>query len=113
MGQVSVRVNGYVYNVGCQDGEEGHLHAMAHEIEKRVERIRTLGGSTTEGRTLLLAALLMADEIHDLTAQRMPSGAAETIAEADRIVAENKRAKSRLLLAVERAEGLADLLEHG
>ena len=29
MAQVTVRINGYSYTVGCRDGEEQHLQAMA------------------------------------------------------------------------------------
>ncbi len=37
MAQVTVRINGYAYTVGCQDGEEEHLQAMAGEVERRIE----------------------------------------------------------------------------
>ena len=37
MAQVTVRINGYAYTVGCQDGEEQHLQAMAGEVERRIE----------------------------------------------------------------------------
>ena len=29
MAQVTVKVNGYTYTVGCEDGQEAHLQAMA------------------------------------------------------------------------------------
>ena len=66
MAQVSVRINGYVYNVGCEDGQEHHLTAMAEQVEGRINSIKALGGQSGESRLLMLAALLMADEIHDL-----------------------------------------------
>ena len=40
MAQVTVRINGYAYTVGCQDGEEQHLVAMAGEVERRIDRSR-------------------------------------------------------------------------
>ena len=36
MAQVTVRIKGYAYTVGCQDGEENHLLAMAAEIDRRI-----------------------------------------------------------------------------
>ncbi len=66
MAQVSVKVNGYVYNVGCEDGQEAHLLAMAQQVETRIDSIKALGGVTGETQLLMLASLLMADEIHDL-----------------------------------------------
>jgi len=66
MAQVTVKVNGYTYTVGCEDGQESHLQAMAAQVDDRVESIKSLGGNSGESRLLLMAALLMADEIHDL-----------------------------------------------
>jgi cell division protein ZapA len=39
---------------------------MADQVETRIRSIKTLGGQSGEGRLLVLAALLMADELHDL-----------------------------------------------
>lgn len=66
MGQVSIRLNGYTYAVGCQNGEEAHLHDMAQQAEGWLQRARSFGGAPSEAKTLVMAALLMADEIHDL-----------------------------------------------
>lgn len=67
MAQLSLKLNGYAYTVGCEDGQEGHLRAMAEQVESRMARIKALGGQSGEARLLMLAALLMADELHDLT----------------------------------------------
>lgn len=66
MAQVTVRINGYAYSVGCEDGQEAHLQAMAQHVEDRIESIKALAGQSGEARLLVLAALLMADELHDL-----------------------------------------------
>ncbi len=65
MARVTVRINGYVYTVGCEDGQEDHLTEMAAEIEQRIDSIKAIGGQSGEGRLLVLAALLLADELHD------------------------------------------------
>ena len=65
MAQVTIKINGYSYNVGCEDGQESHLQAMAAQIETRMDSIKALGGTNGEARLLMLAALLMADELHD------------------------------------------------
>ena len=64
--QVTVKINGYTYTVGCEDGQEGHLTAMAAQVESRIGSIKALGGSSGEARLLVLASLLMADELHDM-----------------------------------------------
>ena len=66
MAQLTVKINGYAYTVGCEDGQEAHLQEMAAQIQTRIDSIKALGGNPTgEGRLLVLAALLMADELHD------------------------------------------------
>lgn len=66
MAQVSVKINGYTYVVGCEDGQEAHLKAMSEQVESRIESIKALGGVSAETQLLVLSSLLMADEIHDL-----------------------------------------------
>jgi cell division protein ZapA len=68
MAQVTVRINGYAYTLGCEDGQEGHLQAMAAQVEQRIEGIKAMGGQNGEAKLLVLASLLMADELHDLKA---------------------------------------------
>ena len=65
MAQVTVRINGYSYVVGCEDGQEPHLLLMAAQVDSRVESIKAIGGNSGEPRLLLLASLLLADELHD------------------------------------------------
>ena len=49
MAQVTVRINGYAYTVGCQDGEEAHLEAMAAEVERRIDSDQDGGGAERRG----------------------------------------------------------------
>lgn len=65
MSHITVKINGYSYTLGCEDGQEQHLIAMAEQVEGRIASIRALGGNTGEARLLVLATLLMADELHD------------------------------------------------
>jgi cell division protein ZapA len=65
MAQVTIRINGYAYTVGCEDGQETHLEQMAANIEQRIASIKAIGGQSGEARLLMLAALLLADELHD------------------------------------------------
>ena len=102
MAQVTIKINGYAYTVGCEDGQESHLQAMAGEIEKRIDRVKALGGQSGESRLLVLAGLLMADELHDL--QRAP---APVPAQA-RPVASGQELRA----LAERAEHIAATLEH-
>ena len=111
MAQMTIRINGYAYTVGCEDGQETHLEEMADEIEQRIARIKALGGQSGESRLLMLAALLLADELHD-TRRALERAQAESQYKA--LASENPdgeaRAKLRRLTA--RAEEIAaDLTE--
>jgi cell division protein ZapA len=65
MAQVTIRINGFTYPVSCEDGQEQHLTDMAAEVDRRITSIKSLGNQTGESRLLVLAALLLADELHD------------------------------------------------
>jgi len=69
MAQVTLRINGYAYVIGCKDGEEKHLEAMGAEVSRRIESVRAAAGPSGEARMLVMAALLMADDIFELRAK--------------------------------------------
>jgi cell division protein ZapA len=104
--QVTVKINGYTYNVGCEDGQERHLMDMAAEVESRIDSIKALGSQSGEARLLVLAALLMADELHDQrnTLQNLQ-------AELARLPKAEADAKIRLARLADRAEEIADRLD--
>jgi cell division protein ZapA len=66
MADVEVAVSGRRYKLSCRDGEEDHLRALARMVDRKAEEITTALGEMTEVRTLLLSALLIADELNDL-----------------------------------------------
>ncbi len=66
MAQVTLRINGYAYTVGCKDGEEQHLISMGNEVERRIESIKAAAGQSGEARMLVMAALLMADDLFEM-----------------------------------------------
>jgi cell division protein ZapA len=66
MAQVSLQINGYGYTLGCADGEEEHLRALAADLDRRIDEIKVATGPSGEARLLLMAALLVSDELHDL-----------------------------------------------
>ena len=66
MAQINVTVNGRSYNVGCDDGQEKHVGNLAEYVDKRVAELTQSVGQVGETRLLLLAALLIADEMSDL-----------------------------------------------
>lgn len=109
MAQVTIRINGYAYTVGCEDGQERHLQAMAGEIERRIEKVRAIGGQSGEARMLVLAGLLMADELHDLG--RGPKVADKAGSPSHEAPSALHASDSELASLAERAEDIAATLE--
>ncbi|MCW5700676.1 MAG: cell division protein ZapA [Rhodospirillales bacterium] len=69
MGQVAVTVNGRSYEIACDDGQEEHLVHLARDIDNRVRGLARSVGKVDETRLLLMASLLVADELSEAYAQ--------------------------------------------
>ena len=106
MAQVSLQINGYPYIVGCADGEEAHLRALAAGLDARIEDIKTATGLTGEGRLLVMAALVLSDELHDLR-HKIGEGGPEAPQEEKPA----PKASRRLKAIAKRAEDIADLAD--
>jgi cell division protein ZapA len=104
--QLTIKINGYAYTVGCDDGQERHLQQMAGEVESRIDSIKALGGQSGESRLLVLAALLMADELYDQKALL-----ANLQAELARLPQAGADARRRIARLADRAEEIAQDLE--
>lgn len=78
MGQVNVTVNGRAYTVACGDGEEAHLTELAKYVDKRVTELGRSIGQVGDARLLLMASLLVADELSEAL-QRIEELEADTV----------------------------------
>ena len=110
MATINVEVNGRTYAVGCEDGQEEHVKALAEEFDQQVRQIADQVGAVGELRLFLLAALTTADELHETRQRldRMQSGRgfpAPTGPDPSRIEA---RAAAALENAARRLEALAE-----
>ena len=91
MGQVTLKINGYPYVLGCPDGQEAHLEALGAALDARVASIRAQVGNLGEARLLAMAGIMLADELEDAKAAQgagqgvAPAGASEAMA-AERLV---------------------------
>lgn len=66
MGHVRLSVGGRDYDLACRDGEEQRLEVLAQMVDAQARNASQLVGNANEARQLLLAALLLADELSDL-----------------------------------------------
>ena len=65
MGQVTVPVNGRSFTVSCEDGQETRIRRLAQYVDAKVGEFVADVGQVGEARLLLLAALVIADELSD------------------------------------------------
>jgi cell division protein ZapA len=84
MAEVLISIGGHSYQLSCRDGEEAHLHKIANIVDGKISEARAAVGDLGEVRQLLLASLLLADELHDMSkpaaAGKAPAGDAEAAA---------------------------------
>lgn len=98
MGQLTVHINGKPYLLGCEDGEEARLRALAAMLDERVQAAGSGAGALGETRIMLMGALMLADEGEKL---QVRANAAE--AEAARLRALLDIADSRAVQVLEAA----------
>ena len=65
MAQLTVTINGRGYPIACDDGQEEHLKKLAAYVDKRVSELATAMGQIGDTRLLVMACLLIADELSD------------------------------------------------
>src|SRR3546814_11102105 len=70
MSQLSITINGRNYSIACEDGQEEHLTKLAGYLDMRVGELVGAVGQVGAARLLRMAALLVADELSDVYAER-------------------------------------------
>ncbi len=99
MSNVTVTIGGRHYTVACAAGEEQHIEMLGRSIDGKLQGLANLSGQS-EARTLLFAALLLADELHEQQSGRASARPAD-----------DERSAEALEQLAERLEGLAERLE--
>ena len=65
MGQVVVKVNGRDFALSCADGQEPRIRRLAQYVDAKIGEFAKNLGQIGEARLILLAALVIADELSD------------------------------------------------
>lgn len=68
MPEVMVEVAGRSYRLGCGEGEEQHLMALAARVDGEAARLGGSPGQMNEGRLMLMSALMLADRLSETEA---------------------------------------------
>jgi len=84
--QLAITINGRSYDIACEEGQERHLSELGAYIDKRVKDLVASVGQIGDTRLLVMASLLIADELADVydevDALKSQRGAAEPRREA-------------------------------
>lgn len=97
MSNVMLAIGGRTFTLSCAPGEEAHVAELARMVDARAAASGGIKGQS-ETRMLLLAALMLADDLHDARRELALSARSP----------EDEAAQDA---AAERAERLADRLE--
>ena len=117
MAKVSVTLNGRSFTIGCEDGQEAYLTELAGDLDKRVRAIGQQVGDIGDLRLLLMAALVVEDELREA---RRRTEAAEALTDrlrrerdgdGDRARSEKSDIAARLIAAAERLEAIAEAVD--
>lgn len=103
MGRVTVEIHGKPYVIGCEDGREAHLEVLTARIDEKARQVAPEAGSAGEARLLLMAALMITDE---LAAAEAAINASEARAEAMKLAFE--RLQSRVVDVLDAAADRLD-----
>ena len=77
MPELHLTVNGRSYPVSCEPGEEGRIKELAQYLDRKTQEFVAKLGQIGEARLLVLAALVITDELADAHAalRRQSAGA--------------------------------------
>ena len=110
MGQVTVVLNGRTYRLECGEGEESHLIALAEYLGTYVEDMKRKFGQVGDDRLILMASLLVTDELWELRREMEQLKASLATARRDRSVADESAKSAKADLAG-RIDSVADRIE--
>lgn len=108
MAQVDVPINGKSYKIACDDGQEDHLLELASNVDQRIQQLVSSVGQVGDARLLVMACLLISDELSEIP--RNESNLNATSTNASDYDVENMLAHTTNDLAI-RIERIAETLD--
>lgn len=111
MSQANITLNGRVYEIACDPGQEGRIVDLAAYIDQRLQKIARSGGAYNDSHLLVLAALVLADELFEAKeeAAGAPKAARAAVAAG---TGQDEAALARLLESLsKRIDGIAQRVQ--
>jgi cell division protein ZapA len=111
MPEIAITINGRNYRVTCGPGEEARLEALARDFDKRIETLVRSVGQAGEAQLLLVAGLLLADELDETRTELARSRTAPPPAAPPVDGGAERRAAAAIEVLAQRIEAIAEQLE--
>jgi len=117
LSKVTISLNGRAFTIGCEEGQQAYLRELAGHLDGHVRELAEKVGQIGDVRLLLMASLIVADEMRD--AQGRVSAMTEELSELKgklsqseaRVRAERARAAEAVTRAAEHLETLVGARE--
>ncbi len=103
MARVDITLNDRVFPIACEDGQEGRLMEIAGYVDDKLREIKTGIGTASDMHLLVMAGLMVADELLD--AREELAGERQS---REGALAQAKSQAQRALAAAEEAKARAD-----
>ena len=68
MADVNITINGRIYEIGCDQGQEGRVVDLASYVDQKLQSIARSGAAYNDAHLLVLTALVLADEVFEARA---------------------------------------------
>lgn len=65
MSKVTISLNGRAFTIGCEEGQQAYLRELANHLDGHVRDLAEKVGQIGDLRLLLMASLIVADEMRE------------------------------------------------
>lgn len=119
MGEVTVTLNGRTYRLECDDGEQQYLLSLSEMMSERIDTMKKQFGQVGDDRLLLMAGLMVADELSEAQRKLREAEAklerieAERASASEQIESEHAQVADKISAAADRIEVLSASLDDG
>jgi cell division protein ZapA len=69
MARVDISLNGRSYPIACDDGQEDRVREVAGYVDEKIAEIRGMAPAATDQHLLVMASLMIADELLDTSGE--------------------------------------------
>ena len=111
MSDINVVIGGKHYRMACEDGQEERLRQLAQEFEDRISDLRGRFGEIGDARLLVMAALMVSDELLDARKQMSRQSEDHRALQHDRDIL-RLRAQATQTAVADALNSAAERLEH-